>query len=64
MERAKKGEGNRLQETWKAQKILTDFGSPYLYSTHGGRASVLSRAFENAKDPRKWSAWFPNRPEI
>lgn len=42
--------------------VLTDFGSPYLYSTHGGSTRVLPKPLANPKAPRKWSAWLPNRP--
>lgn len=41
---------------------LTDVGLGKLYSTQGGRMIVLSKSLANAKEPRKWSAWFPNLP--
>ena len=41
---------------------LTDLLCPGLYSTHGGRISVLFRPLANDRHPRKWSAWFPKRP--
>lgn len=42
--------------------LQTDLVSPVLYSTHGGKTKVRFSAFANPKAPKKWSAWFPNRP--
>lgn len=41
---------------------LTDVGLGKLYSTQGGRMRVLSKSLAKAREPRKWSAWFPNLP--
>lgn len=43
--------------------MLTDLGCPNRYSTHGGSTNVLLIPFANPRAPKKWSAWFPNRPE-
>lgn len=36
--------------------LLTDLGSPYLYSTHGGSTRVLFMPLASARAPRKLSA--------
>lgn len=43
--------------------VLTDLVTPGLYSTHGGNTRVRFNPLANPREPKKWSAWFPNRPE-
>jgi len=41
---------------------LTERGSPYRYSTHGGSTNVRFSPLAKPSAPKKWSAWLPNRP--